>query len=131
MKNIPGFDISENKFSSRIIEIKIKKDIIDKLIFPFKKFDLTAIEYKPFTRFTIARSLDDLSKNELSKLMNKIIKDRDFGCFIISPHNENSNIDDTVFVILVRLEPNERYRILSLVPLALLSEQLLRPSWAG
>ena len=100
MKNIPGFDISENKFSSRIIEIKIKKDIIDKLIFPFKKFDLTAIEYKPFTRFTIARSLDDLSKNELSKLMNKIIKDRDFGCFIISPHNENSNIDDTFLVKL-------------------------------
>ncbi len=100
MKNIPGFDISENKFSSRIIEIKIKKDIIDKLIFPFKKFDLTAIEYKPFTRFTIARSLDDLSKNELSKLMNKIIKDRNFGCFIISPHNENSNIDDTFLVKL-------------------------------
>ena len=100
MKDIPGFDISENKFSSRIIEIKIKKDIIDKLIFPFKKFDLTAIEYKPFTRFTIARSLDDLSKNELSKLMNKIIKDRNFGCFIISPHNENSNIDDTFLVKL-------------------------------
>ena len=100
MNDIIGFEISKNQHSNRIVDIKIKDETIEKLIFPFKKFDLTAIEYKPFTRFTIARSLDDLSKNELSKLMNKIIKDRDFGCFIISPHNENSNIDDTFLVKL-------------------------------
>ena len=59
MNDISGFNISQNKLSSRIIDIKIKNETIEKLIFPFKKFDLTAIEYKPFTRFTIAKSLDE------------------------------------------------------------------------
>ena len=82
IETIDGFEISPNKLSSRIIDIKIKNEKIEKLIFPFKKFDLTAIEYKPFTRFTIA-SLDDLSQNKLSILLNRIIRNRKYGCFII------------------------------------------------
>ena len=100
MNNISGFEISTNKISPRIIDIKIKNETIEKLIFPFKKFDLTAIEYKPFTRFTIAKSLDDLSENKLSVLMNKIIRDRNSGCFIIGPENKNASIDD---IFLVKL----------------------------
>ena len=100
IETINGFEISPNKISSRIIDIKIKNETIEKLIFPFKKFDLTAIEYKPFTRFTIAKSLDDLSQNKLSILLNKIIRDRKLGCFIIGPEDENSNIND---IFLVKL----------------------------
>ena len=88
IEKINGFEISKNKLSSRIININIKEEIIDKLIFPFKKFDLTAIEYKPFTRFTIAKSLDDLTQNQFSLLINKILKDRNSGCFIISPQKK-------------------------------------------
>jgi len=100
MENISGFEISTNKISPRIIDIKIKDETIEKLIFPFKKFDLTAIEYKPFTRFTIARSLDDLSENKLGVVMNRIIRDRNLGCFIIGPENKNANVDD---IFLVKL----------------------------
>ena len=100
MNDIPGFEILPNKVSPRIIDIKIKNELIEKLIFPFKKFDLTAIEYKPFTRFTIAKSLDDLTQNKLSILLNKIIRDRKLGCFIIGPEDKNSNIDD---IFLVKL----------------------------
>ena len=100
MNDIPGFEILPNKVSPRIIDIKIKNETIEKLIFPFKKFDLTAIEYKPFTRFTIAKSLDDLTQNKLSILLNKIIRDRKLGCFIIGPEDKNSNIDD---IFLVKL----------------------------
>ncbi len=100
MNNIPGLEILPNKVSPRIIDIKIKNETIEKLIFPFKKFDLTAIEYKPFTRFTIAKSLDDLTQNKLSILLNKIIRDRKLGCFIIGPEDKNSNIDD---IFLVKL----------------------------
>jgi len=100
MNDIPGFEILPNKNSPRIIDVKIKNETIEKLIFPFKKFDLTAIEYKPFTRFTIAKSLDDLTQNKLSILLNKIIRDRKLGCFIIGPEDKNSNIDD---IFLVKL----------------------------
>ena len=108
MKNITGFEISTNQLSDRIINLKIKNETIEKLIFPFKKFDLTAIEYKPFTRFTIAKSLDDLTQNQLSLQINKIIRDRNLGCFIVSPQNQNLNIDD---IFLVKLSTAIAYLI--------------------
>ena len=97
---IEGFEIYENKQSPRIINIDIGDEILNKLIFPFNKFDITALEYKPFTRFTIAKSLDDLSNNKLSKFINKIIRDRNTGCFIIKPKNLISKIDDSFLVKL-------------------------------
>ena len=100
MEKIKGFEISAHDKSKRIVNIQIEDEILDKLIFPFNKFDITALEYKPFTRFTIAKSLDALTDNKLSVLMNSIIRDRNTGCFIIGPRNINSKIND---IFLVKL----------------------------
>ena len=61
LKQLVGFKISFHEKSKRIIDIKIEDQIIERLIFPFKKFDITALEYKPFTRFTIAKSLNEIT----------------------------------------------------------------------
>ena len=108
MKKISGLDISKHEKSKRVISIKIEDEILEKLIFPFNKFDITALEYKPFTRFTIAKSLDDLTHNELSQFMISIIKDRNTGCFIISPKNISSKIND---IFLVKLSTAISYLI--------------------
>jgi glutarate dioxygenase len=108
MNKISGFEISKHEKSKRIINIKIQNEILEKLIFPFNKFDLTALEYKPFTRFTIAKSLDDLTNRQLSKLLNYIIKDRDTGCFIIAPKSINPKINDD---FLVKLSTSIAYLI--------------------
>jgi len=100
IEKIDGFEINLNEKSKRIINIDITDEILNKLIFPFNKFDITALEYKPFTRFTIAKSLDDLSNNKLSKFLNNIIRDRDTGCFIIKPKKLISKIDE---IFLVKL----------------------------
>ena len=100
MKNISGLTITEHQNSKRIVNIQINEEILDKLIFPFNKFDITALEYKPFTRFTIAKSLDDLTSNKLSKLLNSIVRDRNTGCFIIGPKNISSKITDNFLVKL-------------------------------
>ena len=100
MNNISGFTISKHDNSKRIIKIDIEDEIIDKLIFPFNKFDLTALELKPFTRFTIAKSLDDLTNNQLSKLMNSIIRDRSTGSFVIGPKKITPKINDKFLVKL-------------------------------
>ena len=100
MEQISGLNITEHSESKRIINIDIDNEIIEKLIFPFNKFDITALELKPFTRFTIAKSLDDLTDNKLSKLMNSIIRDRSTGCFIIGPKNISSKINDKFLVKL-------------------------------
>ena len=100
MQNITGINIQEHDQSKRIVKISLENEIIDKLIFPFNKFDLTALELKPFTRFTLAKSLDDLTNNKLSQLMNSIIRDRSTGCFIIGPKKITTKINDTFLVKL-------------------------------
>ena len=100
MEKIEGIEIDNHKHSNRILDIKLSDEIIKKLIFPFNKFDLTALELKPFTRFTIAKSLDDLTENKLGKLMNSIIRDRSTGCFIIGPKNISPKINDKFLVKL-------------------------------
>jgi protein CsiD len=100
MIKISGFKISKHHSSNRIINIQIKEKTLEKLSEKFSRFDLTAIEYKPFTRFTIAKYLDDLTNNELSKYLNDILRDRKTGCFIIRPEKLTSDTDD---IFLVKL----------------------------
>ena len=100
LKDIEGFEISFHEKSKRIVNIKIENQIIERLIFPFKKFDLTALEYKPFTRFTIAKSLNDIASGELGNLINSILRNRNTGCFIIGPKDLSSKVDKNFLVKL-------------------------------
>jgi len=108
IQNIEGLQISQNKKSQRIIDIEFKDELIDKLIFPFHKFDVTALEYKPFTRFTIAKSLDDLTGNKLSRFLNLIIRDRKTGCIVFKTNNKNKKIND---IFLTKLSTAISYLI--------------------
>ena len=100
MEKINGLKISEHNNSKRIYNIKIEGQILEKLLFSFNKFDLTALELKPFSRFTIAKSLNDLTELKFGKFINSILKDRKTGCFIVSPKNINQKLDE---VFLVKL----------------------------
>jgi protein CsiD len=100
MIKISGFKISKHQSSNRIINIQIEDVILENLLEKFSRFDLTAIEYKPFTRFTVAKYLDNLTNNELSKYLNDILRDRKTGCFIISPEKITNKTDD---IFLVKL----------------------------
>jgi protein CsiD len=108
MEDIPELTIIKNPSSKRIVNIQINDEILEKLIFPFNKFDITALEYKPFTRFTIAKSLDNLTSNKLSKLLNSIVRDRETGCFIIGPKKVSAKIND---IFLVKLSTAIAYLI--------------------
>ena len=100
LKVLEGFDISFHKKSKRIINIKIEDEIVDRLIFPFKKFDITTLEYKPFTRFTIAKALDDTTAGELQLYLNQILRNRNTGCFIIGPKKISNKIDNDFLIKL-------------------------------
>jgi len=100
VKEIPGIEISTNEKSKRIINIKIKEESLDKLIFPFHKFDITALEYKPFTRFSLAKALDELFSNKLGKLIHSVLTDRNTGCLLIIPEVVNKKFNDFFLVKL-------------------------------
>ena len=86
--------------SKRIRQINIKEEDLDKLIFPFNKRNITSLEYKPFTRFTLAKSVDDIFSGKLSKTLSETLKDRNTGAVIIKPDIKNSKFDKDFLVKL-------------------------------
>ena len=98
--NIDGFKISFHEKSKRIIKIIITNEVLNKLIFPFNKFNVSTLEYKPFTRFTVSKSLEDLSKNKLGSFLKTVLKDRNTGCVFIEPEQKISKIDQNFLIKL-------------------------------
>ena len=68
-----SFSVSDHKNSKRVKVIGLKESDLDKLIFPFKKHSITSLEYKPFSRFSLAKSLDEVFENKLSQTLVKIL----------------------------------------------------------
>ena len=48
----------------------------------------------------MAKNLDDLTQNKLSKLINSILKDRSTGCFVLKTNILNKKIDENFLVKL-------------------------------
>ena len=95
-----SFAISDHQNSKRVRVIKLKEIDLDRLVFPFKKHTTLSLEYKPFSRFSLAKSLDEVFENKLSKTLNKILNDRKTGTAIIEPEINNKKFDKDFLVKL-------------------------------
>ena len=62
-----SFSVTDHQNSKRVRVIKFKESDLDRLIFPFKKHTTISLEYKPFSRFSLAKSLDEVFNNNLGK----------------------------------------------------------------
>ena len=91
-----NLEIIDHSASKRIQSIKVKEKELEKLIFPFNKHSIQSLEYKPFSRFSLAKSIDDVFDGNLSKALNKILKDRSTGVAIIEPEIKNSKLDKDI-----------------------------------
>ena len=95
-----SLEIKDHNKSKRVKVIGLKESSLDKLIFPFKKHTITSLEYKPFSRFTLAKSLDEVFEGKLSKSLVKILNDRESGTAIIEPEINNKKFDKDFLVKL-------------------------------
>ena len=95
-----SFDVSDHKNSQRVRSINLKESDLERLIFPFKKHSITSLEYKPFSRFSLAKSLDEVFENKLIKTLVKILNDRKTGTVIVEPEINNKKFDKDVLVKL-------------------------------
>ena len=95
-----SFSISDHKNSKRVRVIKLQESDLDKLLFPFKKHTVTSLEYKPFSRFSLAKSLDEVFENKLSKELVKILNNRETGTAIVEPEINNKKFDKDFLVKL-------------------------------
>mgnify|MGYP001413228228 CR=1 FL=1 len=100
MENLKGLSISDLIKSKRIIVIEIKEKKLKEIIKIFKKIDISSLELKPFSRFNIAKKLENLFEGKLSNFLNKIIKNRKTGCFILSVANVNKKITNDFLIKL-------------------------------
>ena len=95
-----SFSISDHKKSKRVRVIKLQESDLDKLVFPFKKHSITSLEYKPFSRFSLAKSLDEVFENKLSKTLIETINNRETCVAIIEPEISNKKFDKEFLVKL-------------------------------
>jgi len=95
-----GFSLSNHKNSKRVKVIILQESDLDKLIFPFKKHTITSLEYKPFSRFTLAKSVDEVFEGKLGKSLVKILNDRDTGTVVVEPEINNKKFDKDFLVKL-------------------------------
>jgi len=95
-----SFEVSDHKNSKRVRSINLKEGDLDRLVFPFKKHSITSLEYKPFSRFSLAKSLDEVFENKLSQTLAKILNDRETGTAIVQPEINNKKFDKDFLVKL-------------------------------
>ena len=95
-----SFTINSHEKTNRVQVVNIKSEDLDRLIFPFQKHTITSLEYKPFSRFTLAKSLDEVFENKLGKTLEKILNDRETGTIIIEPEISNKKFDKDFLVKL-------------------------------
>ena len=95
-----SFNVADHNNSKRVSVIKLNENDLDRLAFPFKKHSITSLEYKPFSRFSLANSLDEVFENKLSKTLVKILNDRETGTAIVQPEINNKKFDKDFLVKL-------------------------------
>ena len=95
-----SLEIKDHKNSKRVKVITIKESELDRLIFPFKKHTITSLEYKPFSRFTLAKSVNEVFEGKLSGSLANILNDRKTGTVIIEPEINNKKFDKDFLVKL-------------------------------
>ena len=95
-----SFAVADHNNSKRVSVIKLGESDLDRLVFPFKKHSITSLEYKPFSRFSLAKSLDEVFENKLSKTLVKILNDRETGTAIVQPEISNKKFDKDFLVKL-------------------------------
>ena len=95
-----SFSVTDHQNSKRVRVIKFKESDLDRLVFPFKKHTIVSLEYKPFSRFSLAKSLDEVFNNSLSKELTKILNDRQTGTLIVEPEIKNKKFDKDFLVKL-------------------------------
>ena len=95
-----SFAIKQHLKSKRVQVITLQESDLDKLIFPFKKHSITSLEYKPFSRFSLAKILDEVFENKLSETLIEILNNRETGVTIIEPEISNKKFDKEFLVKL-------------------------------
>ena len=104
-QNSQSFTEETSSNQPRLKVIKLSKGITENFKNAIKKFNVQSIEYKPFLRFHIANTLNELAHNKLGSLLLDNLHNRSTGAILFEcegVRDEDSKSEDFIdFNILV------------------------------
>lgn len=83
MSSTHAFHTQTSAMSRRLQEVLLSGTTIERFHHDTQHWDVQALEYKPFLRFAIADTLDQLCQQQLGTLLRSIIHNRDQGAFLL------------------------------------------------
>ena len=92
-QNIQTFTEEKSPSQPRLKVIKLSKGIAENFKNAIKKFNVQSIEYKPFLRFHIANTLNELTHNKLGSLLLDNLHNRSTGAILLEC--EGASDEDT------------------------------------
>ena len=92
-QNIQTFTEEKSPSQPRLKVIKLSKGIAENFKNAIKKFNVQSIEYKPFLRFHIANTLNELAHNTLGSLLLDNLHNRSTGAILLEC--EGASDEDT------------------------------------
>lgn len=78
-----GFSVKPSSASARLQVVTLSRETIAAFKNKCEDFSVQALEYKPFLRFAIAETLNELTKFTLGETLNSIVKSRETGAFLL------------------------------------------------
>ena len=82
-QNSQSFTEETSPSQPRLKVIKLSKGITENFKAALKRFNVQAIEYKPFLRFHIANTLNELTNNKLGALLLDNLHNRLTGAILL------------------------------------------------
>lgn len=79
-----GFVVEDFSASKRLPVVTLDEATIQAFVKATSEWTVQGIEYKPFLRFEVADRLDKITNYTLGKLLNKTVRDRATGAFLLN-----------------------------------------------
>lgn len=78
-----GFSVCPSPANERLQVVTLSKETIEAFKIRCEEFPVQALEYKPFLRFAIAESLNELTNFGLGEVLNSTLRSRETGAFLL------------------------------------------------
>lgn len=84
LHDMKGFSVTDSSASERLKVVTLDEETIKAFAEAVAEWTVQGIEYKPFLRFEVADRLDKITNYTLGKYLNKTIRDRATGAFLLN-----------------------------------------------
>lgn len=83
------FKVAPSKYSSRLLELVFAQKTTEEFLKQVAQYPVQALEYKSFLRFRVAEILNEICGNQLQKVLQNALVNREQGALLVNPEGVN------------------------------------------